>query len=74
MVVIANESDIKDVNHPRVYAGNEAILSVIEESESELVVNALVGFLDFAQHLKPLNVIKMLLWQIKKALLPVEHL
>ncbi len=55
VVVIANESDIKDVNHPRVYAGNEAILSVIEESESELVVNALVGFLGLRPTLKALE-------------------
>jgi len=45
VVVIANASDIKDVNHSNVYAGSEAILSVIADSKSELVVNALVGFL-----------------------------
>jgi len=45
VVVIANAESIKDVNHPKVYAGSEAILSVIADSKSELVVNALVGFL-----------------------------
>jgi len=45
VVVIANETDIKDVNHSKVYAGSEAILSVIADSKSELIVNALVGFL-----------------------------
>ena len=55
VVVIANESDLKDVNHPNVYAGNEAILSVIAESESELVVNALVGFLGLRPTLKALE-------------------
>ena len=55
VVVIANEADVKDVNHPRVYVGSEAILSVIEESESELVVNALVGFLGLRPTLKALE-------------------
>jgi len=55
VVVIANEADVKDVNHPCVYAGSEAILSVIQESESELVVNALVGFLGLRPTLKALE-------------------
>jgi len=55
VVVIANEADRKDVNHPCVYAGSEAILSVIEESASELVVNALVGFLGLRPTLKALE-------------------
>ena len=45
VVVIADEEDIKDVNHDKVYSGEEAILKVIEDSHSELLVNALVGFL-----------------------------
>jgi len=45
VVVVANTKDIDSVNHSKVYAGNEAILSVIADSKSELVVNALVGFL-----------------------------
>jgi len=45
VVVVADEKDIKDVNHSNVYAGQENILRVIENSQSELVVNALVGFL-----------------------------
>ena len=44
-VVIANEEDIKDVNHNNVYAGQENILKIIKDSTSELVVNAYVGFL-----------------------------
>ena len=43
VVVIANKNDISKVNHSCVYAGEEAILKVIEDSSSELVVNALVG-------------------------------
>ena len=45
VVVVANREDISQVNHTNVYAGQEAILEVITDSESELVVNALVGFL-----------------------------
>ena len=45
IVVIANEEDIKDVNHNNVYAGQENILRIIKDSVSELVVNAYVGFL-----------------------------
>jgi len=45
VVVIADEKDIPKVNHNNVFAGSEAILRVIEDSQSELVVNALVGFL-----------------------------
>jgi len=45
VVVIGDEKDISKVNHNNVYAGQENILKVIEDSTSELVVNALVGFL-----------------------------
>jgi 1-deoxy-D-xylulose-5-phosphate reductoisomerase len=45
VVVIADKDDIKDINHTNVYAGQESILKVIEDSSSDLVVNALVGFL-----------------------------
>lgn len=44
-VVIANKDDLHKVNHSNVTFGQEAILRAIEESRSELVVNALVGFL-----------------------------
>jgi 1-deoxy-D-xylulose-5-phosphate reductoisomerase len=55
VVVVANKEDILKVNHPKVYAGEAAILQVIEESESSLVVNALVGFLGLAPTLKALE-------------------
>ena len=55
VVVIADAEDIPQVNHSRVYAGSEAILRVIEESKSELVVNALVGFLGLRPTLKALE-------------------
>ena len=45
IVVISDKEDIPQVNHSNVYAGQESILKAIEDSKSNLVVNALVGFL-----------------------------
>jgi 1-deoxy-D-xylulose-5-phosphate reductoisomerase len=45
IVVIANKEDVYKVEHPHVFYGQEAILDVIKNSSSKLVVNALVGFL-----------------------------
>lgn len=55
IVVIANAKDVVKVNHTKVYSGQEAILKVIEESPSELVVNALVGFLGLRPTLKAIE-------------------
>lgn len=54
VVVISNKEDISKVNHENVYAGSENILKVIQDSESDLVVNALVGFLGLAPTLTSL--------------------
>ena len=43
-VVIANAADKHKVNHHDVRCGNEAILTLIEESQSQTIVNALVGY------------------------------
>jgi len=55
VVVIAKKEDVCKVNHSRVYYGEEAILHVIEEAESKLVVNALVGFLGLRPTLKAIQ-------------------
>lgn len=55
VVVIENPEDIKDVAHQNVYAGSEAILDVIADAQSDLVVNALVGFLGLRPTLKALE-------------------
>jgi len=52
MVAIANETDRSRVNHPDVRCGTEGILSLIEESQSTTVVNALVGYAGLAPTLK----------------------
>ena len=51
-VVIANSADKHKVNHSNVRCGNEAILMLIEESQSPMVVNALVGYTGLAPTLK----------------------
>ncbi|MEJ2414365.1 MAG: 1-deoxy-D-xylulose-5-phosphate reductoisomerase [Sulfurimonas sp.] len=55
VVVVGNKDAIQDVDHPNVYAGEDAILKVIENAKSELVVNALVGFLGLRPTLKALE-------------------
>ena len=55
VVVVAQKEDTHKVNHSHVYYGGEAILDVIEESNSKLVVNALVGFLGLRPTLKAIE-------------------
>lgn len=52
VVVVSDKEDISKINHTNVLAGEENILKVIEDSASELVVNALVGFLGLRPTLK----------------------
>ncbi|RXJ97696.1 1-deoxy-D-xylulose-5-phosphate reductoisomerase [Arcobacter sp. CECT 8986] len=54
-VVIANSEDISNVNHNDVKAGETTILEVIENSSSNIVVNALVGFLGLRPTLKAIE-------------------
>ncbi len=51
-VVIAHKADRHKVNHPDVRCGNDAILTLIEESKSPMIVNALVGYTGLAPTLK----------------------
>ena len=55
LVVVAQKQDVLKVNHNSVFYGQESILKVIEESSSELVVNALVGFLGLRPTLKAIE-------------------
>ena len=55
LVIVANEVDIIKVNHSNVKAGQEAILEAIENSKSDLVVNALVGFFGLQPTLKAIQ-------------------
>ncbi len=54
-VVIANKEDIPKVNHSDVNFGEDEILKAIEESQSQTVVNSLVGFLGLKPTLKAIE-------------------
>lgn len=68
VVVIADKEDVVKVNHNNVYYGEEAILSIIENSQSELIVNALVGFLGLKPTLKAIECNKKIALANKESL------
>jgi 1-deoxy-D-xylulose-5-phosphate reductoisomerase len=51
-VVIGDKNLVNQVEHPNVLVGEDGILQMLELCQSELVVNALVGFLGLAPTLK----------------------
>ncbi|MEA2049454.1 MAG: 1-deoxy-D-xylulose-5-phosphate reductoisomerase [Campylobacterota bacterium] len=55
LVIVASKNDIEKVNHHNVKAGADAILTAIENSDSNLVVNALVGFVGLPPTLKAIE-------------------
>ncbi|MDD2356875.1 MAG: 1-deoxy-D-xylulose-5-phosphate reductoisomerase [Thiovulaceae bacterium] len=55
VVVVSDIEDCKNVQHENVLCGEEAILEAIENSQSTLVVNALVGFLGLRPTLKAIE-------------------
>jgi len=55
LVIVANDEDISKVNHTNVKAGQDAILEAIENSKSNLIVNAFVGFLGLKPTLKAIE-------------------
>ena len=54
-VVIAHKQDLHKVNHPSVGFDEVAILDAIENADSKIVVNALVGFLGLRPTFKALE-------------------
>ena len=68
VVVIADKADKHKVNHSDVRCGDEAILRVIEESKSSMVVNALVGYIGLAPTLKATNLGKRVALANKESL------
>jgi len=67
-VVIAKKEDIYKVNHNDVSFGEDSILNVIETSNSETVVNALVGFLGLKPTLKAMECNKKIALANKESL------
>lgn len=68
VVVIADKEDVALVKHPKVLYGQEAILEAIENASSELVVNALVGFLGLRPTLKAIECDKKIALANKESL------
>ncbi|MDR0664438.1 MAG: 1-deoxy-D-xylulose-5-phosphate reductoisomerase [Helicobacteraceae bacterium] len=67
-VAVADRQSAEKIDFPNVKYGEEAILEAIEESESELVVNALVGFAGLRPTLKALQSGKRLALANKESL------
>ncbi|WP_456431760.1 1-deoxy-D-xylulose-5-phosphate reductoisomerase [Nitratifractor sp.] len=68
LVAIADPSRIGEIRHPRVYAGAEGILRLLEESASPRIVNALVGYAGLAPTLKALELGRTLALANKESL------
>lgn len=68
VVIIADVNNVSKINHTNVKAGADAILQAIEESDSQLVVNALVGFVGLAPTLKAIQCGKKLALANKESL------
>ena len=54
-VVVLNHEDVSAIHHPNVLWGEEGILDAIESSQSNLVINALVGFAGLRPTLKAIE-------------------
>ena len=67
-VVVACADDAAHVRHSRVLVGEAGILRAIEEAQSDLVVNALVGFLGLRPTLKALETGKRIALANKESL------
>jgi 1-deoxy-D-xylulose-5-phosphate reductoisomerase len=55
LVIVASKHDIHKVNHQNVKYGQDSILEAIENSKSNLIVNALVGFFGLKPTLKAIE-------------------
>ncbi|MBE0492318.1 MAG: 1-deoxy-D-xylulose-5-phosphate reductoisomerase [Sulfurospirillum sp.] len=68
IVCVGDKSLVKSVNHPHVLYGNEGIIEILETTPSQLVLNALVGFLGLAPSIKTLALGKKLALANKESL------
>jgi 1-deoxy-D-xylulose-5-phosphate reductoisomerase len=68
LVIVANKNDIYKVNHINTKYGTQAILDAIEESTSNIVVNALVGFVGLRPTLKAIECNKKIALANKESL------
>lgn len=68
IVAIANKADKEKVNHSNVLCGEQGILELIEISNSDTIVNALVGYTGLAPTLKATNLGKRVALANKESL------
>ncbi len=67
-VVIQDKVDVNNINHDKVFFGEEGILEVLNLSTSSLVVNSLVGFAGLRPTLEALRLDKKLALANKESL------
>ncbi|KIM08611.1 MAG: 1-deoxy-D-xylulose 5-phosphate reductoisomerase [Sulfurovum sp. FS08-3] len=67
-VAIRESAKTHLVNHPRVYSGNEGIETIIEQSCSDTVVNALVGYAGMLPTIKAIKMNKKIALANKESL------
>ncbi len=68
IVVIANKESVKDVQHHNVLYGEEGILEAINKSNSQSVVNALVGYVGLKPTLESIKLGKKVALANKESL------
>ena len=68
VVVVANKEVAQNVKHSNVKYGQESLLEEMERSESELVVNAFVGFLGLSPTLRAIELGKKVALANKESL------
>ena len=73
-VCISAEADKHLVQHPKVFVGQKGILEILNLAQSNLVVNALVGFVGLAPSIEALRLNKRLALANKESLVVAGHL
>jgi len=73
-VCVSDEADVASVLHVKVFVGQKGILEILGLCQSELVVNALVGFVGLAPSIEALRLNKRLALANKESLVVAGHL
>lgn len=73
IVVVAEEANVSKIDHPCVWSGEEGILRAIREAQSDLVVNALVGYAGLKPTLEAVKLGKRIALANKESLVVGGH-
>ena len=73
-VAISDANDVLHVKHDRVFVGEEGIVEMLSLCQSEMVVNALVGFVGLRPSIETLRLGKRLALANKESLVVAGHL